>query len=397
MYDYLSVCMATTNVAGKVLIRDMSKTPRAIVSYKVLECARAVRVRWQDGQDDFHALMLRDNCFCEQCYNKEVGERTAKTSSIPLDTSVFSAKIADGRLVITWNDGHLSEYESEWLRQNSLHFSADESAVFPRAWGRGFCLSRFSYRQLLADEGALLDLLSRFRDDGIAMIEGVPRKKNECERFANHVAYVREIIFDRVADIRVSADAYTQGFTDAALPLHTDCSGYSWTPNVFLFHCIENNVSGGESIYADGQNIAEQMQTKDPAGFNFLSSTPVSFRLYSKTADTLHSAPAICLDEWNNLHIIRYANWASQPVRMTLRDTESYYAAYRSLSELIEAPENRLTIKVHPGEMMMVNNHRVLHGRNAFDSQSGNRHFQQVYMEMDDIIGRIRILRNKAA
>ncbi|MGI9338899.1 MAG: TauD/TfdA family dioxygenase [Gammaproteobacteria bacterium] len=383
--------------AGKTLIWYMSQTPQVIVGCEVLERSRAVRVRWQDGEQDFHALMLRDNCFCEKCYNKEVGERAAKTSSISSDTSVFSATVAGGRLAVVWQDGHLSEYESEWLRKNSLHFGADETEIFPHTWGRDVFLPRFLYGQLLADESALLDFLSHFRDYGIAMIEGVPRKKSECERFANHIAYVREIAFDRVADIRVSAGAYTQGFTDTALSLHTDCSGYSWPPNVFLFHCLDNSVSGGESVYADGQDIVERMRERDPVGFDFLAKTPVLFRLYSKAADTLHSAPVICLDEWNNLGILRYANWAFQPVRMSLRDTEIYYAAYRSISELIEAPENRLTLKVRPGEMMMVNNHRVLHGRNAFDSKSGSRHFQQVYMEMDDIMGRIRILRNKAA
>lgn len=44
---------------------------------------------------------------------------------------------------------------------------------------------------------------------------------------------------------------------------------------------------------------------------------------------------------------------------------------------------------------MVVNNHRVLYGRSVFRPETGNRHFQQVYMEMDGLLGRLRKLREK--
>lgn len=365
-----------------------------ITNCALLESSRGIRVQWEKDSREFHALMLRDNCFCDECYNSAVGERVKQTSSIPLDISIRAAKIVDGGIVVQWQDNHVSRYESGWLRQNAPLLREGNYCV-PKTWGRGFNVPRFSHPELLAEESAMLSFLESFRDYGMSIVEGVPRRENETERFANHLAYVREIIFDRVADIKVSADAYTQGFTAGVLPPHTDCSGYRWPPNVFLFHCLENNVVGGENIYVDGQAVIEQLRTQNPGGFDFLTRKSVSFQLYSKTADTMTESPPIILDGRENLHILRYANWTVQPIRMPLRDTERYYAAHSSLSEIINAPANQLVCKILPGEMAVVNNHRILHGRNAFRAKSGERHFQQVYMEMDDLMGRLRILQKR--
>jgi gamma-butyrobetaine dioxygenase len=41
---------------------------------------------------------------------------------------------------------------------------------------------------------------------------------------------------------------------------------------------------------------------------------------------------------------------------------------------------------------MVTNNLRVLHGRNAYDSSTGDRHLQLSYMDFDDVLSRIRML-----
>ena len=372
--------------------------PHTIASCAVLKSLSAAKVEWDDGaQSDFHALMLRDNCFCDECFSPAVGERVKLTSSIPLDIKMRAATVADNQMTVHWDDGHVSKYGSEWLRQNAHSLSPKRAEFCSKPWDASLMkdLPRFSRGDLLANERNLIPFLSSFRDYGIALVEDVPLKKNEVERFANHLAYVREIIFDRVADIKVSADAYTQGFTSVALHPHTDCSGYRWPPNVFLFHCLANDVEGGESVYVDGQMVVDQLRKKHREHFDFLVKTPVIFRLYSKNADTTASAPTVILDEWGKLHILRYANWTVQPIQMPLEETERYYRAYHALSGLINAPENQLVIKIRPGEMMVVNNHRVLHGRRAFRAETGERHFQQVYMEADDLLGRIRNFREK--
>ena len=48
--------------------------------------------------------------------------------------------------------------------------------------------------------------------------------------------------------------------------------------------------------------------------------------------------------------------------------------------------EISIALKMRPTQMLFVNNHRVLHGRNSFIAdRDTNRHFQQAYIDIDDI------------
>jgi gamma-butyrobetaine dioxygenase len=42
--------------------------------------------------------------------------------------------------------------------------------------------------------------------------------------------------------------------------------------------------------------------------------------------------------------------------------------------------------------MSAFDNHRILHGRTAFDDSGGRRHFQGCYVEREEVISRIRVL-----
>jgi gamma-butyrobetaine dioxygenase len=134
------------------------------------------------------------------------------------------------------------------------------------------------------------------------------------------------------------------------------------------------------------------LRARDPEAFRLLTEYDIAFRLWSKRADTLMTCPPIILDKTGNLAILRYANWTVQPLRTVPFDlVPKWYDAWRTLAERVNAPENTVSYRCQPGELLLINNHRVLHGRDAFDDSQGVRHFQQVYMELDDLAGFRRI------
>ena len=51
--------------------------------------------------------------------------------------------------------------------------------------------------------------------------------------------------------------------------------------------------------------------------------------------------------------------------------------------------------KLKKGDIFSFNNRRVLHGRTAFNPNSGDRHLQGYYMDRDEIIGRLNFLKKK--
>ena len=56
----------------------------------------------------------------------------------------------------------------------------------------------------------------------------------------------------------------------------------------------------------------------------------------------------------------------------------------------------RFNINMRAGDLYMVDNHRIMHGRTGF-SGGGARHLQSCYIERDELMNRRAVLRNQQA
>ena len=74
-------------------------------------------------------------------------------------------------------------------------------------------------------------------------------------------------------------------------------------------------------------------------------------------------------------------------------DVEAYYEAYRRLHAAIDrAP--KLKFRLRPGEMLVFNNRRMLHGRDSFSlGEGGGRHLRGGYVNIDELSNRYNLLR----
>ena len=71
-----------------------------------------------------------------------------------------------------------------------------------------------------------------------------------------------------------------------------------------------------------------------------------------------------------------------------------FYLAYRKFSSLVHSNKFTVKFRLEKGDILCVNNRRVLHGRTSFDPSSGHRHLQGYYMDQDEILGRLNYLDN---
>lgn len=75
---------------------------------------------------------------------------------------------------------------------------------------------------------------------------------------------------------------------------------------------------------------------------------------------------------------------------------EEFYAAYRLFAELLERPELRLDFRLAPGDCLVFDNTRLLHARTAF-AESGGRHLQGAYADIDGLLSALAVLRREGA
>lgn len=354
---------------------------------------------------ELHYVWLRDNCGCPECCHPDTQERILVTAEIPSDIRATTAEFDGEFLRIRWNENeHDSVYTKDWLKVFGYHANGkfDATMVDPalgqiRTWGSEFesKIPRYRYRDLYQRPSQLLSFCQDLRDYGLIIVEGAPTKDGEIERFAEHVACVRETIYDRLHNVRATPgeyNAYNVASTTLELKPHTDMPNYNNPPGVQMFHFLVNESEGGESTAVDGARVAEQLEEQDPEAFEILSSTPVRFRIFSSRGDVINSNPLLTLDANGELKVFRFSNQLAQPARLPLAQMDAFYRAYRKLGRLVEAPENKVQFRLNTGDIMVTNNLRVMHGRNSYDPNTGARHLQLSYMDFDDVLSRIRML-----
>jgi gamma-butyrobetaine dioxygenase len=355
----------------------------------------------KNASAEFHYAWLRDNCQCFECTHPDTNERILVSSEIPYNLRAQSAEIEGEWLKVDWNDhGHKSHYQLTWLAEHNYsqsEFLCDPAAGELKTWGAELQanIPTFQYAALHADPMQLLSFCQAIRDYGLCVVRDAPTVEGEIERFAEYIACVRETIYDRLHNVRASPgeyNAYNVASTTLELKPHTDMPNYNNPPGVQMFHFLVNDSSGGESTAVDGARVAEQLKAQDPDAYDLLAKTPVCFRMYSARGDVINSNPLLTLGVNGELRVFRFSNQLAQPINLSADKVDAFYRAYRKLGKLVEAPENKVEFRLNTGDMMVTNNLRVMHGRNAYDPSTGDRHLQLSYMDYDDVLSRIRML-----
>ena len=104
-----------------------------------------------------------------------------------------------------------------------------------------------------------------------------------------------------------------------------------------------------------------------------------------QTLITVDHVGAVTGVHFNN----RSADWLDAPAEVT----EDWYAAYIQFGRILKRPELELVFRLEPGQCLVMQNDRTLHGRTAFDPNLGRRHLQGCYIDRDAMESRRTVLR----
>lgn len=362
---------------------------------------RLLTVRWTDGtSDDFHHIWLRDHIPDHTMFDPDTGERCTDFHEISLDIRPVEAHVdGKGDLRVTWPDVAATVcYPAQWLRSHAYSPEARNvrERVFPAPKPWPFRSMEdapvFDYDTLMQRPEVELECLRAFRTYGMAFIRSAPAAAGVVETLTTRLGYLREVAFGRVRNIRVDPTHDSVTFSSRAVKPHIDASNYIWPIEVQFLHCIANDAAGGDSWIVDGAAVAEQLKQENPAAYRTLARVKVSYRVGADEFDVRHTAPVIELDREGNLRFVRFSNAQRRILSVAHNDVEPFYAAYHRLSEIVNDPANQIHFRFRSGDVLMFNNHRILHARSAFDPESGFRHLQLASTDLDMVDSRIRLL-----
>jgi gamma-butyrobetaine dioxygenase len=72
-----------------------------------------------------------------------------------------------------------------------------------------------------------------------------------------------------------------------------------------------------------------------------------------------------------------------------------FYAAYQQFGKMREHQKYQLKIKMNQGDLYMIDNTRILHGRSEYSATEGERNIHGCFLEKDQILSNWKINRLK--
>jgi gamma-butyrobetaine dioxygenase len=333
-----------------------------------------IDVRLGEHTYAFHPYALRDACPCAECRHPVSGQRLFETAAVVPGAAVASSSQDDGGLTVLWEDGHRSRFTNEWLAAAG---SGPRTRRPPVLWDATLPVPRFSL-------DARLGWLSAVVDYGFAVVESGGRGVDEVAETFGHV---RVTNYGRTFDVRVKIDATNLADTGRELSLHTDNPYRDPVPGLQLLQCVETAAAGGETVVADGFRAVAQL---DPAELLVLSTTPIRFAYEDAAARLAADVPIVELDIAGAPRALHVNNRSKGVPAGSVEEVGAWYDAYFGLLDALAAPDAQLEFLLQPGEVLVFDNLRILHGRRGFGG-TGERVLRGCYADRDALLSAVAL------
>lgn len=347
--------------------------------------ADRLTIRWSDGRESpYPAIWLADNRPDRR--DRPDGQRLFDAIDLPDGIAIRAAALVDGTVEIDLAGFDTpARFSPAWLRAYALDpASRAERRRRPVLWDSSFVLPTGDYTAVAGDDDARAKWLRQVHDHGFGLLRGVPTEPGMVCKVVEIFGCVRETNYGRLFDVVAVEKAQNLAFTALSLGNHTDNPYREPVPQMQLLHCLEAASEGGESVVVDGFAAAERLRREAPDAFALLTRRAVPFRYVEPgRVDLRARAPLIELDADGDVAAVRYNNRSIAPFDLDPDEVEAFYDAYRCFGRLLHDPDLTVGFRLAPGDLFIVDNRRVLHGRRGFSA--GRRWLQGCYTDTDGL------------
>lgn len=403
--------------------------------------ARPIRVEWTEGgltlSDDtqggrsrtFQPAQLRDSCTCPQCRDASSGQKSFATIDIPTNVAIRDVVTpqleGDSLLHITLENGPPSQQglthvvtmphdrihallrgpRTETARAatrrrfGQVHWDA---TTIPQLASPQCAIDYADYMQ--PDSPAFWSVVRDLVRYGLVFLKNVPAEQSSVSDIASRIAHVRPTFYGSTFDVRAKPAAENVAYTSGYLGLHQDLLYLEPPPHIQILHCLENSCAGGDSLFSDGDRIARMLWHLSRRRQD--GTHPHHHTLAAKLAASLATVKVpyaydrnghryrrertmLAADDQVGSDGNRFGNYFWSPPFQGLfdrpEDLDSWIPAARVFEEVVNSPDALFQTRLGPGDAVLFDNLRVMHGRTAFDVEGGgSRWLRGTYIDGQD-------------
>ena len=344
---------------------------------------------------EIHPTWLRERVSGKEFLDKKTEQRLFDPSLLE-NIKIENAIINGGVLELSFNDGVNSKYEITKLASEFLDSESLSNTIKPIFWDSKLKKRpTYLYKDDFFKSKEMIDLLKSFYEFGFVLIKNLPKNNNFIVKFANSIGSIRPTNFGKYFNVKSLPRPNDLAYTSLPLSPHTDNPYRKPVPCIQLLHCIENEVSGGYSTLVDGFKVANHLKDNNPSFFEILTRIKVKFRFTDKDVVLVNYGQLIELDENKKIKQVRFSTRLDFVPILAKDELDHYYMARKKISKLYNSKKFKIEFKLAPGDLLMMDNHRLLHGRTVYDANEGKRFLQGCYIDYDSSEGKMRHLIRK--
>ncbi len=349
----------------------------------------------QGAKKEIHPFWLRERVNSKNSLDQKTQQRLFDPTMLKNSSEISKVNISDKFLEVNFKDGAYAKLVienilKEFEKENELYF------INKISWKSDFQNNNiYKFSKNFFEKEIMYQSLSDFYKYGFVIFENVPTQDNFIVNFANSIGSIRRTNFGEFFNVKSKPNPNDLAYTSLPLAPHTDNPYRKPVPCIQLLHCIENEVNGGLSTLVDGLAVTEELKKEHPSFFQILTEIKVRFQFVDENVVLEDWAEMIQLDENKRLKQVRFSPRLDFVPLMDKEKLELYYAARNKISEMYNSEKFRIEFKLKPGDLLMMDNYRLLHGRTEYNANEGNRFLQGCYIDYDSTEGKLKHLKRK--
>ncbi len=344
-----------------------------------------------------HALWLRDACTCATCRRPSTNERLFDPADMGLSLTIVSVhplqpSSMDDTIEISFSDGHSSKFEvRQLISAADFASSAGHQVEEPRVSSSP--ISTMPAISVDALDDSLQAILDSVWFDGVVLLRGVEPTEAGLLDVAKRIGPVMHtnygLTWSFESEVPPEGGPMSQVESRAALRMHADLPYRSSPPGIQFNLGVSPASSGGASTFVDAYAMAERLRLADARSWELLTTVPFTYPYRRPGVDLTGGGPMIGLDHAGRYGVMRRAPDLVGSPRVSAEDAPDLYRAVARWQDLVDKPANQLRVTLGRGDLVIFDNHRMLHGRTAFELEPGERRcLMGCYIDMDEFDAR---------
>ena len=336
-----------------------------------------------DKLEIYPNIWLRDHAKDEDNWDNRSNQRKTFTANLDFKLKIKNAEIIEnGKYIkVFWPDLQKPiTYSYEFLFNNTLNNK--KKINYLKLWKKNELNDQIfiDFETIQSNEGfkKFLKLLYQY---GFAVVKNCKKEMSSVENIAKKIGYVRNSIFGGLWSFESNEDRADSSYTQEELRPHTDAIYSNDAPGLQLLLCCDYKAKGGDSIMVDGFKIADVIKKENKELFEVLSKINVKGNYMGDGVFLEAERPIFNLNSQNEIFQVSFNNYDRAPFRIENDLTIKFYEAIKKFDLIANSAEYQWKHVLKPGELLIFNNWRILHGRSSF---VGTRKISGCYINKED-------------